>query len=57
MEGALAAAAVRLLGDPLLRERLGQAAAAVMQVKYSWSGLAQRAVTAYREVLATKAAP
>ena len=55
-EGALAAAVVRLLRDPLLRERLGQAAAAVMRVEYSWSGLAQRALTAYQVALAAKTA-
>ncbi len=54
-EGALAAAVVGLLHDPLRRERLGQAAAAVMRDKYSWSGLAQRALTTYQVALATKA--
>ena len=56
-EAALAAAAVRLLRDPLLRERLGQAAAAVMRVEYSWSGLTQRALTAYQIALAAKTVP
>lgn len=46
-EESLAAAVVRFLRDPLLRKRLGQAAAAVMRVEYSWSGLAQRALLAY----------
>jgi glycosyltransferase involved in cell wall biosynthesis len=46
-EGALAAAVVRLLRDPLLRERLGQAAASAMRVEYSWSELVQRALLAY----------
>ena len=53
-EEALAAAVVRLLRDPLLRERLGQAAAAVMQIEYSWPRLAQRALTAYQVALAAK---
>ena len=56
-EGALAAAVVRLLRDPLLRERLGQAASAAMRVEYSWSGLAQRALTAYQVALAAKTGP
>ena len=43
--------------DPLLRERLGQAAAAVIRVEYSWSGLTQRALTAYQVALAAKTVP
>jgi glycosyltransferase involved in cell wall biosynthesis len=54
---ALAAAAVRLLRVPLLRERLGQAAAATMRIEHSWSGLAQRALAAYQIALAAKASP
>lgn len=55
-EGAFVAAAVRLLRDRLLRERLGHAAATAMRVEYSWSGLAQRALTAYQIALAAKTA-
>ena len=56
-EGALAAAVVRLLRDPSLRERLGQAAAATMRIEYSWSGLVQRALLAYEAALTANTAP
>ena len=56
-EGALAAAVVRLLRDPLLRERLGQAAAATMRIEYSWSELVQRALLAYEAALTANTAP
>jgi glycosyltransferase involved in cell wall biosynthesis len=52
---ALASAAVRLLRAPLLRERLGQAAAVTMRIEHSWSGLAQRALAAYQIALAARA--
>ena len=56
-EGSLAAAVVRLLREPLLRERLGQAAAATMRIEYSWSELVQRALLAYEAALTAKMAP
>lgn len=53
-EEAMAAAVVRLLRDPLLRERLGQAAAAAMRVENSWSSLAQRAQMVYQDALGAR---
>lgn len=56
-DGALAAAAVRLLREPRLGAHLGQAAAACMRSDYNWDRLAAVAVAAYDRATAGKSRP
>lgn len=51
---ALAAAAIRLLRDPSLRVRLGQAAREGVRTEHAWTVLADRALLAYASVSAPK---
>ena len=54
--GAIEAAAVRLLGDRGLRERMGRAARAAALTKYTWDRVAQPVEEAYMTLRAGRAA-
>jgi glycosyltransferase involved in cell wall biosynthesis len=54
---ALAAALVRLLGDPALARRLGAAAAEEARTRFAWRRVAREVLAAYRELLGEEAAP
>jgi len=51
-----AAAVVRLQGEPVERERLGEAARAVVEREYSWDACADRYDALYRELATTPVA-
>ncbi|QIZ71980.1 glycosyltransferase family 1 protein [Oxynema aestuarii AP17] len=56
-DGAFAEAIDRILGDREWRDRLGQAARARVEAKFSWDGVASQLSDLYNRVLAEKTAP